>query len=95
MSNVTLDDRGNALENEYFYRQEQELIAKMKAKLSEESTKSTDVKCPKCDGILHETDYETIKIDVCDKCHGVWFDSGELAQVTNKDKGGWFSKIFG
>ncbi len=95
MSNVTLEDREHALENEYFHRKEQELIAKMKAKLGEEGTKSTEGKCPKCDGVLHETDFEKIKIDVCDKCHGVWLDAGELAQITHKDESGWFGKLFG
>jgi hypothetical protein len=31
---IELDDRGRALENEYFRRQEQELIEKMKSKLN-------------------------------------------------------------
>jgi hypothetical protein len=25
----------------------------------------------------------------------VWLDAGELAQITDKDKSGWFGKIFG
>lgn len=95
MSNVTMDDRGHALENEYFHRKEQELIERMKAKLGEEGTRNTAVKCPKCDGILHETDYEKIKIDVCDKCHGVWLDAGELTQISHKEEGGWFGRMFG
>jgi hypothetical protein len=93
---IDLDDRGQALENEYFHRKEQELIQKMKAKLAGEETKSLELKCPKCDGTLHETNYEDIKIDVCEKCAGVWFDAGELAQVVDKDKGnGWFSRLIG
>ncbi|HQU82495.1 MAG TPA: zf-TFIIB domain-containing protein [Pyrinomonadaceae bacterium] len=95
MPEYTLDDRGRALENEYFRQKEQELIEKMKAKLSEESSKETELKCPKCDGILFETDFESIKIDVCNNCHGVWLDAGELAQVSQKDSDGWFKKIFG
>jgi uncharacterized protein len=93
---IDLDDRGQALENEYFHRKEKELIEKMKAKLANEQTKSLELKCPKCDGTLHETDLENIKIDVCDKCSGVWLDAGELAQVVDKDKsGGWLGRIFG
>jgi acetyl-CoA carboxylase beta subunit len=93
---IDLNDRGQALENEYFRRKEQELISKMKSKLEHESSKSLEIKCPKCDGNLVETDFETIKIDVCDKCTGVWLDAGELTQLVDKDKdGGWFSKVFG
>jgi hypothetical protein len=93
---IDLEDRGQALENEYFHRKEQELIEKMRAKMAGENATSLDLKCPKCDGTLQETQYEDIKIDVCDKCTGVWLDAGELAQVVDKDKsGGWFSRLLG
>ena len=91
-----LEGRGDALENEYFHRKEQELIAKMKAKLEGESAKSLEIKCPKCDGTLIETDFEKIKIDVCDKCSGVWLDAGELTMIADTDEeSGWFGKLFG
>ena len=93
---IELEDRARALENEYFHRKEQELIEKMKAHLAVENAQSTGMKCPKCDGTLLEADYQHIKIDVCNGCHGVWFDAGELAQVIEKDKdGGWFGRLFG
>ncbi|MBK6748822.1 MAG: zf-TFIIB domain-containing protein [Pyrinomonadaceae bacterium] len=93
---IDLEKRGDALENEYFYKKEQELIAKMKAKMSEETSVATELKCPKCDGTLVETDFESIKIDVCNKCTGAWLDPGELAQITENEKGGgFFGKIFG
>lgn len=92
---LELDDRGRALENEYFRRKEQELIEKMKAHLAVENAQSSGLSCPKCDGELLEADYQHIKIDVCNKCHGVWLDAGELAQIVQKDKeGGWFSRLF-
>lgn len=93
---IDMDDRGQALENEYFHRKEQELIEKMKAKLASDQATSIQVKCPKCDGTLHETDFENIKIDVCDKCTGTWLDAGEMAQVIEKDKSsGWLSRMLG
>ena len=93
---IELDERGKALENEYFHRKEKELIEKMKAKLAAEETKELNVECPKCDGKLVETAFENIKIDVCDKCTGVWFDAGELAQVVDKNENsGWLSRYFG
>ena len=92
---IDLEKRGDALENEYFHRKEQELIAKMKAKLQKDEAKSLEIKCPKCDGTLIETDFEDIKIDVCDKCSGVWLDAGELTQIADKDdETGWFGKLF-
>lgn len=93
---IDLDDRGAALENEYFHRKEQEIIAKMKAKMEHEDSKATELKCPKCEGTLVETDFEKIKIDVCNKCTGVWLDPGELTQVVHHEKeGGWFGNLFG
>jgi ribosomal protein L31 len=92
---IELDDRGRALENEYFRRKEQELLEKMKSKIESDEATNLGLKCPKCDGSLYETEFENITIDVCDKCHGVWLDAGELAQVTEKDESGWFGKIFG
>lgn len=93
---IEIEDRGTALENEYFHRKEQELIAKMKARLDAQGSKSLEIKCPKCDGTLVETDFENIKIDVCDKCTGVWLDPGELTMIADKDEDkGWFGKVFG
>ena len=93
---IDLNDRGQALENEYFRRREQEIIAKMKAKIEDDDARRLGLKCPKCDGTLIEADFENIKIDVCDKCTGVWLDAGELAQIVGKDDqgGGWFGKLF-
>ena len=93
---VDLEDRGQALENEYFRRKEQELIERMKAKLEADNTEASAIGCPKCDGKLVETDYDDVKIDVCNKCTGVWLDAGELAQLVHKDsEGGWIKKLFG
>lgn len=89
-----LDERGRALENEYFRRKEQELIKKMKEKLAAENAVSLELECPKCDGTLIETDYEDIKIDVCNKCSGTWFDAGELAQVVDTEESGWLKRFF-
>ena len=90
-----LEERGRALENEYFHRKERELIEKMKAKLQNSETVDLDLNCPKCDGTLVETDYEGIKVDVCNKCSGTWFDAGELAQIVDKNENsGWLSRFF-
>lgn len=93
---IELEDRGQGLENEYFRRKEQELIAKMKARIEGENAKDLEIKCPKCDGTLIETEFENIMIDVCSKCSGVWLDPGELTQIADKDDDkGWFGKVFG
>ena len=97
MPEVTLEDRAHALENEYFRRREEELIEKMRAKLASEAKDATHRACPKCEGgKLVETDYENIKMDVCNNCHGVWLDAGEVARILHKDEGkSWFGRLFG
>ena len=94
---VDLEERGKALENEYFRRKEGELLARMKERIAAEGSKSLELQCPKCDGSLIQTDFEGVKIDVCDKCSGVWLDAGELADILerhDKDQS-WFGKLFG
>jgi Zn finger protein HypA/HybF involved in hydrogenase expression len=94
---LELEDRGKALENEYFRKREQELLEKMKAKIAAEESTPLDLNCPKCDGKLHEVTFEQVAIDVCDKCQGIWLDAGELALVSHREgeKEGWFSRFFG
>lgn len=92
---VDLDERGKALENDYFRRKDDELIEKIRNKVLNESSVNLELNCPKCDGELHESDYENIKIDICDKCGGVWLDAGELAQVVDQNENsGWLSRLF-
>lgn len=93
---IELDERGKALENEYFRRKEAELIEKMKARLASENAGATELDCPKCEGKLYETAFESVKIDVCNTCSGVWLDSGELAQIVDKNENsGWLNRFFG
>src|ERR671911_404647 len=94
------DDRRRGLEEEYFHRKNKEAIEKLreKMKVSEEAKAAglSSMKCPRCDGALNESKVEDVTIDVCDKCGGVWLDSGELEQLTKREGGGGFlSRIWG
>lgn len=95
-SEISLEDRAQALENEYFRRREQELIGKMKAKLEAEKREATGFPCPKCSGKLVESDFEGIRIDVCSNCSGIWLDAGEFARIIQHEesKGSWFGRWF-
>jgi len=89
------DEREKSLENEYFRRKEQELIEKLRAKRAEEEkrvTAAAAVHCPKCDGTLSEITFDDVQIDRCNKCNGVWLDSGELERLIAKDESGWLSR---
>jgi hypothetical protein len=94
-----MEDRRKGLEEEYFHRKNQEAIEKLRAqmKVAAEAKAAgvSSMQCPRCDGSVHESMFENVAIDTCDKCGGVWLDSGELDQLTKKDKGGWFSRYWG
>lgn len=93
-----MDDRRKGLEEEYFHRKNQEAIEKLRAKMkvSEEAKAAgtSSMQCPRCDGNLTESKFEEVLIDTCEKCGGVWLDSGELEQLTRKETGGWFSRYW-
>ncbi|MEI6084497.1 MAG: zf-TFIIB domain-containing protein [Verrucomicrobiota bacterium] len=37
--------------------------------------------CPKCDTALFILNYESVEVDYCDNCRGVWLDAGELERL--------------
>ena len=98
MSNP-MDERRRGLEEEYFHRKNKEALEKLREKMKvSEAAKAagtSSMKCPRCDGALAESKFEEVMIDTCDQCGGVWLDSGELEQLTKKDKGGWLSRYWG
>jgi len=59
--------------------------------LKEEEKKKLKVlhhmRCPKCGMELIEIDYREIKVDRCSECLGIWLDAGELASISNLEKG--------
>jgi uncharacterized protein len=93
-----MDDRRKSLEEEYFHRKNQEAIEKLreKMKVAEEAKAAgtSSMRCPRCDGTLNESAFEGVSIDTCDKCAGVWLDSGELEQLTRKEAGGWLGRLW-
>jgi hypothetical protein len=93
------DEREKSLENEYFRRKEQELVEKLRAKRAQEKERekaeTPAIHCPKCDGMLLEVTFEDVQIDRCNKCNGVWLDSGELELLTLKQEQsqGWMNRL--
>jgi uncharacterized protein len=91
------DKRRQGLEEEYFHRKNKEAIEKLREKMkvaeAAKAAGTSSMRCPRCDGSLKESKFEGVQIDTCEKCGGVWLDSGELEQLTKKEKGGWFSGL--
>ena len=95
----SFDQRRKGLEEEYFHRKNKEAIERLreKMKVAEEAKAAgtSSMRCPRCDGDLKESKVEQVAIDTCEKCGGIWLDSGELEELTKRDKGGWFSRFWG
>lgn len=96
MSDI-FDDRRKGLEEEYFHRKNKEALEKMRAKMTvaeeAKAAGTSSMKCPRCDGTLKPENFEGVEIDTCDKCGGVWLDSGELEQLTKREAG-WFGRLW-
>jgi Zn-finger nucleic acid-binding protein len=88
------DERRRGLEEEYFHRKNKEAVEKLreKMKVAEEAKAAgtSSMKCPRCGGDLKESKIDEVSIDACEKCGGVWLDSGELEQLTSREGGGGF-----
>jgi uncharacterized protein len=93
------DERRRGLEEEYFHRKNKEAIEKLRAKMKvaedAKAAGTSSMRCPRCDGNLKESKVEDVMLDACEKCGGVWLDSGELEKLTKKEGGGWLSRLLG
>lgn len=85
-------------EDEYFAKQDAELIKQMRAKLDKEreqnERKAHFMKCPKCGADMKEEDRGPVKVDVCPDCKGIFFDAGEM-EILQKAQGNSGSKLLG
>ena len=92
------EERKKAQEDEYFVKQERELLAKLKAKQEAEAKtplqKACYMRCPKCGAPLKERSFQKIEIDQCTECNGIWLDAGELEQVAGKEESSWLRKFW-
>ena len=69
-------------EDEYFAKQDAELMKQMRAKLDKEreqnERKAHFMKCPKCGADMKEQEHGPVKVDICPECHGMFLDAGEM-----------------
>ena len=42
------------------------------------------MKCPRCDMPLVVSQRQSVEIDVCPQCRGVWLDRGEMDKIINR-----------
>ena len=85
-------------EDEYFAKQDAELIKQMRAKLDKEreqnERKAHFMKCPKCGADMKEEEHGPVKVDICPECRGMFLDAGEM-ELLSKAQGGTGKTLFG
>jgi hypothetical protein len=95
---MATDEKPSRNEEEYFARQEAELLKARRAQLDAERLKTARsqslMKCPKDGSDLTEREFHHVKIDVCTQCKGVWLDPGELEILAMQDRNP-VKRIFG
>ena len=88
-----VNEKPSKNEDEYFARQNAEIIKEMRAKLDAERQKAAlekaHLKCPRCNVPLSERETNHVKLDACPQCNGVWLDAGEMDQLqrVNRERG--------
>ncbi len=93
-----MSEKPSRNEEEYFARQEAELLKARRAKAERVSIEaelhSHYMKCPKCGHDLAVEQYHGIDIDRCTNCQGVWFDAGEAEQLAGDGQEGILASVF-
>lgn len=90
------DERRRALEEDYFRRRDKESLDKLRAALAEHAGEgAATMSCPRCEGKLHQRTFDEVTIDQCDRCQGIWLDTGELEQiVAEESSAGRWLRVF-
>jgi len=53
-------------------------------KISANVIKESGMKCPNCNVSLVMTERQSIEIDYCPECRGIWLDRGELDKIIER-----------
>jgi len=88
--------QGYSKEDEYFYKKDRELLAKMREAADQRKKEMEEqhrgqafwMVCPKCGGSLTEECLrDVVRVDRCSGCKGVFFDDGELDLFVQSARG--------
>ena len=87
---MPIEEKPSRNEDEYFAKQDAELIKKKRAELDAARAKAARsahlMKCPKDGSDLVEKEFHNVKVDVCSECKGMWLDAGELEMIRVVDR---------
>ncbi|EDM27193.1 hypothetical protein LNTAR_16027 [Lentisphaera araneosa HTCC2155] len=82
MSDNFLSKQGYSNEDAYIQKKEAERRSErdqQRAAQQHEHEKEIHwMRCPKCGSQMEEQEMETVKIDICNSCGGMYFDKGEF-----------------
>lgn len=88
-----------AKEDIHFAERDRELLAQLRTKLKKVERAGTELRCPKCPGVLDSYTFQGFNLDRCRDCGGIWMDKGELEGVIRKISrgplGAWIDKLTG
>ena len=92
-------DKPSRNEDEYFAREENERLAKLRAKEAADRVaaerKSHYLKCPKCGATLKTENFHSVQIERCPEDGGIWLDAGEIDMLMKEEDQGIFRRVFG
>ena len=90
-------DKPSRNEDEYFVKQDAELLRKQRAQADaaavDTERKSHYMKCPKDGYDLASSLYHGVQIETCPHCGGMWLDAGELEAVSHEDRPGLLTRV--
>jgi len=87
-------------EDEYFVRQEAELLRQRRAELRKQQAEaerhSHYMKCPRDGYDLTSQGFHGVTVEICPHCGGMWLDAGELDVILrHEDHRGLLGRVFG
>jgi hypothetical protein len=105
--NIVMDDKDRfgetmklmerAKEDIYFAERDRELIEKLKGQLEKVNKTGSNLRCPRCPGLLETYRFQGFILDRCHDCGGIWMDKGELEgvikKVTRGPVGAWLDRL--
>jgi len=90
-------DKPSRNEDEYFVKQDAELLRKQRALADAAATdaerRTHFMKCPKDGYDLASSTFHGVQIETCPHCAGMWLDAGELDAVAHEERPGLLTRV--
>ena len=92
-----LREKERAEEDRFFADRDRALLDKIRAQ--DDEARETSLRelargrCPKCGHRLDKREIETIVVEQCPSCRGLWLDEGELQALAHRETEGWLERI--